>query len=102
VKPETDIKKDLNSLKSFLDSQSVLVTHAPAYGSLDRSYSGEHVGSRSLATLLGHNPTLGHIRGHVHDSFGRDDSHFNVAAAGLKRAILIDLPSLDHQILVAE
>ncbi len=102
VKPETEIEKDLYLLESLLDSQSILVTHAPAYGSLDRSYSGEHVGSRSLATLLGRKPVLAHLHGHVHDGFGRDGSHFNVASAGLRRAILIDLPSLDHKVVVAE
>jgi Icc-related predicted phosphoesterase len=102
VKPETEIENDLKSLEALLDSESVFVTHAPAYGNLDLSYSGEHVGSRSLATLLGRKLVLGHIHGHVHDSFGRDGSHFNVAAAGLRRAILIDLPALKHQVLVAE
>ena len=102
VKTETEIEKDLDSLESLLDSQTVFVTHSPAYESLDRTYSGEHVGSRSLATVLGRKPVLVHIHGHVHESFGRDGIHFNVAAAGLKRAILIDLPSLHHQVLVGE
>ena len=102
VRPETEIEKDLKSLEPLLESQSVLVTHAPAYRSLDRSYSGEHVGSPSLAALLGRKPVLAHIHGHVHDSFGRDGIHFNAAAAGQRRAIVIDLPSLNHKVLNGE
>ena len=102
VKTEIEIEKDLNSLRSLLDSRTVFVTHSPAYESLDRTYSGEHVGSPSLATMLSREPVLGHIHGHVHESFGRDGVHFNVASAGLRRAILIDLPSLRHEVLAAE
>ncbi len=40
--------------------------------------------------------------GHIHGDFGRDENHFNVAAAGQRRAIVIDLPSLDHQVLQAD
>ena len=98
VKPETEIEKDLHSLEPLLDSHSVLVTHAPAYGTLDSSYGGEHVGSRSLAALLGRKPVLAHIHGHVHSSFGRDGNHFNVASAGEQRALLIEVPSLDHRV----
>ncbi len=32
----------------------------------------------------------------------RDENHFNVAAAGQRRAIVIDLPSLGHQVLQAD
>jgi hypothetical protein len=39
---------------------------------------------------------LAHIHGHVHSCFGRDSGHFNVASAGEKRALLIELPLLTH------
>jgi Icc-related predicted phosphoesterase len=99
VKPEAEIENDLRSLGPLLDKETVFITHAPAYGSLDRSYSGEHVGSPSLAALLGRTRVLAHIHGHVHESFGRDGIHFNAAAAGQRRAIVIDLPSLNHKVL---
>jgi Icc-related predicted phosphoesterase len=99
VKPETEIESDLHTLEPLLDSQSVLVTHAPAYGSLDRSYSGEHVGSRALATLLCRRSILAHIHGHIHEGFGREGNHFNVAAAGQRRSVLIELPSLAYKVI---
>lgn len=100
-KPEQEIEKDLASLEPLLDAHTVFITHAPAYGVLDRTFGGEHVGSRSLARLLQSNPVLSHIHGHIHESFGRDGNRFNVASAGKCRAFLIDLPSLNHRILTA-
>jgi len=102
VKPEEEIEKDLQSLEPLLEKPTILVTHAPAYGVLDRSYGGEHVGSRALGALLDRKPVLVHIHGHIHGDFGRDENHFNVAAAGQRRAVVIDLPSLDHKVLQAE
>jgi uncharacterized protein len=102
VKPEVEIEEDLRAIEPLLEAQSILVTHAPAYGVLDCSCGGEHVGCRSLAALLDRKPVLAHIHGHIHESFGRDGNHFNVAASGLRRAILIDLQSLDHTLLLAD
>jgi len=98
-KPEEEIEKDVQALEPLLDGQTVLVTHSPAYGILDRTYSGEAVGSRSLAALLKRRPAMAHIHGHIHESFGRQGKHFNVAAAGCRRAVLIELPSLEHTVI---
>jgi len=98
-KPEAEIEKDVRGLEPLLDDKTVLVTHSPAYGILDRTYSGEAVGSQSLASLLKCRPVLAHIHGHIHESFGRQGKHFNVAAAGRRRAVLVELPSLEHAVL---
>jgi Icc-related predicted phosphoesterase len=98
-KPEQEIERDLIPLESLLDGSTVFVTHSPAHGFLDRVYSGEHVGSHSIASLLQRKPLLGHIHGHIHESFGRDGCHFNVAAAGNRRAMLVQLPSLNHKVV---
>lgn len=98
-KPEREIELDLVSIEPLLDARTVFITHSPVYGVLDRTFGGEHVGSRSLACLLEKKSVLGHIHGHIHESFGREGDHFNVASAGRRRAFLIDLPSLEHQIL---
>jgi len=98
-KPEQEIEMDLRQVEALLDSRTVFVSHSPAYGVLDCIYSGEHVGSRSLAAVLKRRPVLAHIHGHIHHSFGREGNHFNVAAAGSRRAFLIDLRSLTHTIL---
>ena len=98
-KPEAEIETGIRELEALLDGRTVLVTHSPAYGVLDRTYSGEAVGSRSLAGLLERRPVLAHIHGHIHESFGRQGNHFNVAAAGRRRAVLIELPSLLHRVV---
>lgn len=98
-KHEQEIEKDLRELEPLLDERTVFVTHSPMFGVLDGTYSGERVGSRSLASLLDRRPVLAHIHGHIHDSFGREGNHFNVAAAGQRRAVVIDLASLNHKVL---
>jgi len=102
VKPESEIENDLRSLEPLLDRNTVLVTHTPAFGTLDECSGGEHVGSPSLAALLDRNPVLAHIHGHIHGRFGREGRHFNVAAAGRRRAFMIELPALDFRVLERE
>lgn len=99
VKPESEIQKDMRSLEPLLDQQTILVTHAPAYGTLDRSYLDQQVGSHSLASLLNRTRVLAHIHGHIRGDFGRDGNHFNVAAAGQRRAVVVGRPSLEHRVL---
>lgn len=100
-KPEMEIERDVRQLGSLLNEQTVFVTHSPAYGAADRIYAGDHVGSRSLADLLDRRPVLVHIHGHIHHSFGSEGNHFNVAASGQRRAVVIQLPSLDHKIIAS-
>jgi Icc-related predicted phosphoesterase len=102
VKSETEIEADLQSLEPLLQKDDLFITHAPAYGAVDAIYGGEHVGCRALAALLARKPVLAHIHGHVHNGFGREGNHFNVACAGRKRAFLIELPSLDHEVIRGE
>jgi Icc-related predicted phosphoesterase len=98
-KPEEDIADDVHRLEPFLDDRTILVSHSPAFGVLDQTFSGVHAGSRSLRELINIKCPLVHIHGHVHNGFGQDGKHFNVAAAGTRRAICVELPSLAHQIL---
>lgn len=98
VKEDAEIAKDLVSLESLVDRQTVLVTHTPAYGSLDLCDSGS-VGSEALAGFLRRKPVLAHIHGHIHYRFGVDRDHFNVASVATCRAMRIELPSLEHTIL---
>jgi len=98
VKTDAEIEADLPLLEPLVDGSTVFVTHAPAWGSLDLCYE-ENVGSRAIAQFLQRKPVLAHIHGHIHAKFGRDGNHFNVAAAGVCRAVLIELPSLVHTVL---
>jgi uncharacterized protein len=98
VKTDDEIATDLLSLEAMVDERTILVTHTPAFGSLDLCDSGS-VGSRSVAELLQRKPAMAHIHGHIHYRFGVDGNHFNVASAATCRAILIDLPSLRYEVI---
>ncbi len=53
------------------DNPVILVTHTPPYRSgLDRTRSGEYVGSRSLASLLSRYKPLLLATGHIHEAWG--------------------------------
>ncbi|HVP55368.1 MAG TPA: metallophosphoesterase [Candidatus Eisenbacteria bacterium] len=98
VKEDSEIAKDLVSLEPLVGDKTVLVTHTPAYGSLDLCETG-NVGSRGLAEFLQRKPAIAHIHGHIHYRFGVEGHHFNVASAATCRAILIDLPSLKYEVI---
>jgi Icc-related predicted phosphoesterase len=98
-KPESAIASDLVTLESLVDSKTVLVTHGPAYGVLDIGVFDQSAGSTSLADLVARRSPLAHIHGHVHSQFGRADRHFNVASGGLKRAMLIDPETMEHEVV---
>ena len=99
VKPESEIEADLKEIEPLLNPQTILVTHTPAFGKADLTFGKEHAGSPSIAALVERRPVLAHVHGHIHESFGRDGNHFNVASAGVCRAMSIDLPSLECQVL---
>ncbi len=98
-KPEESIGDDLVALDSFIDECTVLVTHSPAYGILDKGILGRRAGSHSIRELVENKNPLLHIHGHIHEEFGVQGRHFNVAAAGHKRAILIDTDTSGYQAL---
>jgi len=104
-KPEQGIEADMGAIEPLLDETTVFISHSPMYGVLDAisdptGLSGGHAGSRSLRSMLDQKSVLAHVHGHVHSSFGRLGKHFNVAAAGSRRAIWFDLPSLVHGIVI--
>lgn len=99
VKPEREIAADLAGLARLVDPETVLVTHSPARGAVDKAFGIKHAGSKAIAAFLQQHPVAAHIHGHIHEAFGRDGSHFNVASAGRRRAMLIDLPALTHTVV---
>lgn len=98
VKKEEEIAADLAAYDSLVDDRTVVVTHAPALGHRDLSF-GDRTGSPAIAALIGRRHALAHIHGHIHQQFGRSENHFNVACAGMCRAMLIELPTLRHAII---
>jgi len=97
-KPEDEIRIDLKAIEPELDENTVLVTHGPAHGVLDRGVLDRRAGSIALAELLSRCPFRAHIHGHIHRDFGREGRHFNVASARHRRAMLIDVSTMDHEI----
>ncbi len=93
-KPETEIRSDLARLAPILDPDTLLVTHSPAFGVLDLGLFDSHAGSQAILDLVRDRQVRAHVHGHVHEQFGRQDRHFNVASGGRRRAMLIDLETL--------
>ena len=97
-KPEEAIARDLESLASAMDDRTVLVTHGPALGILDSTLLGP-AGSASLRDTIEKLGVRAHIHGHIHSCFGRNGLHFNVASALKRRAMLIDLETMLHEVV---
>jgi Icc-related predicted phosphoesterase len=98
-KPEEEIAADLLSLESLMDSRTVLVTHSPAQGILDRGILDRSAGSASILEVANRRQVRAHIHGHIHRCFGRQGRHFNVAAAGELRGMVIDLATMGHAVI---
>lgn len=98
-KPEGGIESDLAALTSLVDSHTVVVSHSPAVGVLDPGIGETRIGSTSLLRFLERNPYLAHIHGHSHAGFGRSGKHFNAASAGRSRAIIVNLETMEHDLL---
>jgi Icc-related predicted phosphoesterase len=99
-KNEEGIEADVAVLDSLLDANTVFVSHSPVLGILDTAFGGARIGSRSLQAFLERNRFKAHIHGHNHSGFGRDGLHFNVASAGRERAIIVDLETMQHEIVL--
>jgi Icc-related predicted phosphoesterase len=95
---EEAIASDLALLEPHVDSNTVLMTHGPAHGILDATLLGP-AGSIAVRDLVVRRRVRAHLHGHVHECFGRQDRHFNVAAGRAMRAMLIALDTLEHQII---
>lgn len=100
--PEEEIAADLASLQALMNSDTVFVTHSPAYGILDLGILDRHAGSQSILNAVCGRGVRTHIHGHIHRCFGCHEHHFNVAADGIKRAMIIDLETLRHEIVLGE
>jgi Icc-related predicted phosphoesterase len=98
-KPDTDIRIDLADLPVRFCPETVFVSHSPAFGILDPGFGDVHIGSRSLREFLDLNPYRAHIHGHSHAGFGRQGNHFNVASAAQMRSMIIDLETMEHQVV---
>ena len=101
-KLEEEIRDDLSGLEPLMHERTVFVTHTPARGFRDRTSSGTHVGSPSVLDTVGRTKVRAHIHGHIHNSFGRDGIHFNVASGRAFRAMRIDIDTMAHTVVNRE
>lgn len=69
----------------------VLVTHCPAFGRLDRTDAGDHVGCERLAALdsEARGPRL-HVHGDIHEAAGVHAPPFGVAGRMTVNAAVLD------------
>lgn len=101
-KPDAEIKSDLDGMADLVDAGTVFVSHTPTLGILDPGFGERRIGSRALREFLETSPFLAHIHGHSHAGFGRHGKHFNVASAGRARAMILDLDTMEHEVVGPE
>lgn len=101
-KPDAAIELDLVPLAGLVDADTIFVSHSPAFGILDPGFGDSQMGSRSIRQFLDTKSFLAHIHGHSHAGFGSSGKHFNVAAAGRRRAMVLDTDTMTHDVLDME
>ena len=73
----------------------ILITHGPAYGILDRTERGEHVGCEDLLIRLNEIKPRVHICGHIHESYGiwveNGIEHINASVLNVHYELVNDL-----------
>jgi len=68
--PENELAKRLRSIEDKVDGKTILVTHGPPKGILDRVANGLRAGSESIYKLVKEKQPIFHIFGHIHEAFG--------------------------------
>jgi Icc-related predicted phosphoesterase len=101
-KLEEEIRDDLSSLEPRMHERTVFVTHTPAHGFRDATSMGINLGSPSVLDTVRRKKVRAHIHGHIHNSFGRDGIHFNVASGRAFRAMRIDIDEMAHTVVTRE
>lgn len=96
---EEEIAVDLANLEPLADANTILVTHSPGYGVLDLGILDRHAGSPAILKFVQDNDVRVHVHGHIHRSFGSHQRHFNVAASAKSQAVLLDVESLQSEVL---
>jgi Icc-related predicted phosphoesterase len=90
-KQESEQENDFKELKQLIDKSTILITHGPAYGILDKIGTGESVGSKALLNLVNETKPRMHLFGHIHDSFGMVGNSINGSYPLIEKFIDIDI-----------
>jgi len=92
---------DMEVLSGLVDENTVFVTHGPCYGILDEPRPGLHAGSRSLRRFCDERRPKYHLFGHIHESPGVVNNHFNVAYPLEKTVLKLEYYSGKYEIIRA-
>lgn len=92
-------QSDFVTLGAMIDEGTVLVTHAPALGTLDTAGDGKHAGSDALRRLIEERRPRLHLFGHIHRAFGIDGSSVNGSYPPGRQFIAIDVDGCEARIL---
>jgi len=73
--PEEELEEELQDQLTLVSNPLIYLSHAPPYGSCDRSHRGENIGHRPLFRHLQDRdwPRVLVLCGHVHQSFGIEE-----------------------------
>lgn len=88
---EVDELKLLSEIKDLIDDNTILVTHAPPYGILDKNRHGISIGSKNIREVVTDREIKLHLFGHVHESFGIEGKHINGSYPKENHFISVDL-----------
>jgi len=70
---EEDIKENLHRFKNTSKEKTILVTHCPPHGTkVDKTESGEHVGSKVIRKFIEAEQPVLAISAHIHEAGGVD------------------------------
>ena len=68
--PEDELAKKLKNIERQVNRKTILITHGPPKGILDKVTDGLCVGSESIFNLVKEKQPFFHIFGHIHEAFG--------------------------------
>jgi Icc-related predicted phosphoesterase len=89
-KTEEEQMKDMPLLESLIDSNTIFISHGPAYGILDKAYNNQNVGSQALLGLVSKTKPAFHLFGHIHQSVGVSGTSINGAYPNIRKFFAID------------
>ncbi len=83
--------KTFESLLKQKPEKTIVISHYPPYGAVDRTDFGTHVGSRELRELIERYRPLLVVCGHIHEAAGIDNIGKTVVANVAMRNVLVEI-----------
>ena len=94
-KCESDQDEDFRMLENLIDANTVLVTHGPAWGTLDTVSDGKQIGSQALRRLIDRKPPRLHLHGHIHRMFGVEGNVINGSYPHSRKFVSIAVDTME-------